>query len=80
MNVIADYDQFFRCIIVTQIQIGRIFHKTLLDFDTNMAFFKETYEEKINFVRDLSLSQRHTLRRSGNRCIPPCFATQTSYR
>ncbi len=38
--------------------------------DTKMSFFRQ-----INFVGDLSLSQQHTLARSGNRCFPPCFTT-----
>ncbi len=33
-------------------------------------------KRKINFVGDLSLSQQHTLARSGNRCFLPCYATE----
>ncbi len=42
--------------------------------DTKTAFFRHTYQEKINFVRDLSLSQQNIFVRFGNRCILPCFA------
>ncbi len=51
MNMITDYDQFFRPII-TKIHIGPVFSQ-----DTYlMVFFRHTNQEKINFVRDLSHS------------------------
>ncbi len=40
-----------------------------------MEFLRHKYQEKINFVRDLSLSQQHILARFGNRCFLPCFET-----
>ncbi len=43
--------------------------------DTKMLLFRHTNQKKINFVRDLSLSQQHILARFGNRCFPPCFTT-----
>ncbi len=43
--------------------------------DVKMAFFRHTNQEKINFVHSLSLSQQHILRRSGDWCFLPRFAT-----
>ncbi len=48
--------------------------------NSKMAFFRCTNQENINFVRDLSLSQQHTLASSGNRCLAPCFATDINGR
>ncbi len=48
--------------------------------DTKMAFFTHTNQEKINFVRDLSLSQQHTLGRPGNRCFLPCFEHKRTFK
>ncbi len=49
-------------------------HKSSKHCDTKIEFYRHTYQEKINFVRDLSLSQQHTVVRSWNRCFLPCFA------
>ncbi len=35
-------------------------------------FFRHKNQDEINFVRDLLLSQQHTLTRSGNPCFPSC--------
>ncbi len=43
--------------------------------DTKMAFFSRINQEKMNFVRHMSLSQQHILLRFGNRRFPPCFTT-----
>ncbi len=43
--------------------------------DTKMAFFRNTNQGEINFVCNPSLSQQHTLTRSGNWCYLPCIAT-----
>ncbi len=58
MNVITDYDRFFRP-IVTKIHVGPIFHRHISSehSDTKMSFFRLTNQEEINFVPDLSLSQ-----------------------
>ncbi len=66
MNVITDYDQFDP--FFTR-------HVSSKHFETKMAFFRHTNQEKINFVRDLSLSQQHIVVRSGNWCFLPCFTT-----
>ncbi len=50
-------------------------HIALERSDIKMVFFRHTNREKINFVRDLSLSQQHTLMRFGNRCFLPCLTT-----
>ncbi len=46
--------------------------------DTKMSFYRDTNQAKINFVRDLSLSQLHILTGFGNRCSPPCFKMDTN--
>ncbi len=48
-------------------------HISYEHFDTKKAFFRNTNQEKINFIWDLSLSQQHILTRFGNRCFLPCF-------
>ncbi len=67
MILITDYDQFFRP-IVTKIHIGPIFtgHE---HSDTKIAFFRHTYQEKIDFVQDPFLSQQHALVGFGNWCF-----------
>ncbi len=63
MNVITDYDQFFRR-IVTKIHIGPIFSQDTEHSDKK--FFRHTNQEKIYFAQEVSLSQQHTLTRCGN--------------
>ncbi len=50
-------------------------HVSSEHFDTKITFFSHTNQEEINFVRDLSLSQQHTLARSGSHGFPSCFTT-----
>ncbi len=65
--MITDYDQFCRPIITT-IHIGPIISQdTYLPniLTPKWHFLRHTNQEKINFVQDLSVSQQHTLSRSG---------------
>ncbi len=62
--MITDYDQFF-CLTITQDTMDQFFTRHIFSehSDTKMAFFRHTYQEKINFVQDLSLPQQHILAR-----------------